>query len=79
MGEKVLTARQLAERYDVARSTARGWFLRRLVPGAYLKETELGSYWVVPERALKGFSKPRPGPAPKANANGRGKKKGGEK
>ncbi len=48
----------------------RGWFLRKLIPGAYLKDTELGgSYWVVPESALKDFEPPKPGPVPKAKAS----------
>ena len=67
MAEKEYTARQLAERFNVAGSTVRGWLLRRLIPGAVLKETGLGnSYWVVPESALKNFVPPKPGPVPKA-------------
>jgi hypothetical protein len=66
MAEKTYTARQLAERFDVAGSTVRGWLLRGLLQGAHLKETELGdSYWVVPESALKDFTPPKPGPVPK--------------
>ncbi len=66
MAEKTYTARQLAERYEVAHSTVRGWLLRRLFPGARLEETGLGtSYWVVPESDLKGFEPPKPGPKPK--------------
>ena len=85
MSEKTYTARQLAERYGVARSTARGWLNRRLIPGARLEETELGdSYWIVPESALKDFVPPKPGPVPKAKANGsspakKSAKKGGRK
>ena len=82
MSEKTYTARQLAERYNVARSTARGWLTRKLIPGARLIETDLGdSYWVVPESALKGFEPPKPGPVPKAKAaektSRRPRKKGG--
>jgi hypothetical protein len=81
MSERTLTARQLAERYKVAPSTARAWFLNGLVPGAYLKETELGSYWVVPENDLKDFVKPTAGrpPKPKTNKNSKTNKKGGKK
>lgn len=82
MAEKTYTARQLAERYNVAGSTVRGWLLRQLIPGAYLKETELGdSYWLVPESALKNFVPPKPGPVPKAKSNGAApaKKKGGRR
>jgi hypothetical protein len=66
MGDKTLTARQVAEHYNVAPSTARAWFLNGIIPGAYMKETELGSYWVVPESALADFVPPKPGPKPKA-------------
>jgi transposase len=78
MAEKTYTARQVAERYNVAGSTVRGWLLRGVLPGAFLKETELGgSYWLVPESTLKNFVPPKPGPAPKANGttkNARSKK-----
>jgi hypothetical protein len=67
MSEKTYTARQLAERYKVARSTARGWLNRKLIPGARLEESPLGdSYWIVPESALKNFEPPKPGPKVKA-------------
>lgn len=71
MAKKTLNARQLAERYGVAPSTARAWFLAGLLPGAYLKETELGSFWVVPEGKLVGFVPPRRGPKPKGVKKGR--------
>jgi hypothetical protein len=75
MSEKTYTARQLAERFGVANSTVRGWLMRRILPGAYLQETELGdSYWLVPESALKDFSPPKPGPIPKAKSETNGKK-----
>lgn len=74
MSEKTYTARQLAERFNVAGSTVRGWLLRGLFPGAELKRTELGdSYWIVPEADVKTFTPPRPGPVPKAKPNGTGK------
>jgi hypothetical protein len=54
--------------------------MRRILPGAYLQETELGdSYWLVPESALKDFSPPKPGPIPKAKSETNGKKKAGAK
>ena len=90
MSERRLTAKQLAERYNVAASTARAWFLNGIVPRAYLKETELGSFWVVPESALASFVPPKPGRPPKhtttekratsqkqaSNGRSAGKKKG---
>jgi hypothetical protein len=84
MSEKTYTAKQLAKRYDVAPSTARGWLTRGLIPGAQLTETGLGdSYWVVPESALKNFTPPKPGPTPKpkggaAKARARKPRKKGE-
>lgn len=74
MAEKLLTARQLAERYDVAPSTARAWFLQGIVPRAVLKETELGSYWVVPESALADFIPPKVGRPQKPKTEKQGKK-----
>jgi hypothetical protein len=68
MSDKILTAKQIAERYAVAASTARAWCLNGTLPGASLKETELGSFWIVPESALTGFVPPKPGPKPKAKS-----------
>ena len=65
MSEKTLTSRQVAERYKVALSTARAWFLQGLVPDAPLKQTELGPVWIVSESALNGFVPPRAGRPPK--------------
>jgi hypothetical protein len=87
MSDKILTAKQIAERYGVAASTARAWCLNGTLPGASLKETELGSFWVVPENKLTNFVPPKPGPKPKvkktAATNGqtpkRAAKKGGKK
>jgi hypothetical protein len=68
MAEKMLSVKDIAARFDVKISTARGWLHRRLFVGAQLKTSELGvSYWVVPESALKDFALPKPGPVPKAN------------
>ena len=68
MNEKTLTSRQVAERYKVALSTARAWFLQGLVPDAQLKQTELGPVWIVSESALNGFVPPRAGRPPKGRA-----------
>lgn len=68
MSDKILTAKQIAERYGVAASTARAWCLNGTLPGASLKETELGSFWVVPESKLVSFVPPKPGPKPKVSA-----------
>ncbi len=66
MSDKLLTAKQIAVRYGVAASTARAWCLNGILPGAYMKETELGSFWIVPESNLLGFVPPKSGPKPKA-------------
>lgn len=80
MSDKTLTAKQIAERYGVAASTARAWCLNGTLPGAYLKETELGSFWVVPENLLANFVPPKPGPKPKSKATKDAiKNKGGKK
>ena len=80
MSGKTLTAKQIAERYGVAASTARAWCLSGTLPGAYLKETELGSFWVVPENSLANFVPPKRGPKPKAKtAKNASRKKGGRK
>lgn len=69
MGNRMLNAKQIAERFGVSNSTARGWLLRGLLPGAELRESELGvSYWVAPESSLKDFVPPKRGPVPKPTA-----------
>jgi hypothetical protein len=65
MAEKTHTAKQVAARFGVAASTVRGWLMRGLLPDATLKQTEVGSYWSIPESALKNFVPPKPGPVPK--------------
>jgi hypothetical protein len=79
MSEKTLTAKQIADRYDVAPSTARAWCLNGTLPGAYLKETELGSFWVVPESGLAKFVPPKPGPKPKDAPPTKATKKGSKR
>jgi hypothetical protein len=59
---KELTTSELAERYGVGHSTARGWCVSGYFPNARLDETPRGSFWVVPESDLKGFVQPRRGP-----------------
>jgi hypothetical protein len=94
MADKVLTVKQVAERYDVAPSTARAWCLSGMLKGAYLAESPAGTYYAIPESSLAGFEPPRRGPKPKAKGGARkratsqkrsnggastGKKKGGKK
>jgi transposase len=73
----MLTSREIAQRFGVSNSTARGWLLRGRFAGAELRESELGQpYWVAPEVSVKSFVPPRPGPVPKAKPEENGKKKG---
>jgi len=73
----MVTSREIAQRFGVSNSTARGWLLRGRFTGAELRESELGQpYWVAPETSVKTFVPPRPGPVPKAKPEQNGKKKG---
>jgi hypothetical protein len=84
MSERTLTSKQVAERYNVAASTARAWFLQGIIPRAQLKQTELGPVWVVPEGALTDFTPPKAGRPRKvqpeqANSTKQASKKKGRK
>jgi hypothetical protein len=69
MAERMLTTKDIAQRFGVSNSTARGWFLRGRFAGAELRHSELGQpYWVAPESSVKNFVPPRPGPTPKPKA-----------
>jgi hypothetical protein len=69
--ERMFTAKDIAKRFGVSNSTARGWLLRGRFAGAELRESELGQlYWVAPESSVDNFIPPKPGPVPKAQANG---------
>lgn len=59
---KELTTSELAERYKVGQSTARGWCTSGYFPNARLDKTPRGDFWVVPEADLEGFVPPRRGP-----------------
>lgn len=64
--EKELTTSELAERYGVSHSTARGWCTSgKFFPHARLVQTLRGDVWVVPESDLEGFVPPRRGPKPR--------------
>jgi excisionase family DNA binding protein len=68
----MLTVREVAERLEVGQSSVRLWAKDGRFPGAQLEESPAGSYWLIPDTALDGFSKQKPGPKPIA-------KKGKEK
>jgi hypothetical protein len=66
MGERMLTAKEIANHFGVSNSTARGWLLRGRFVGAELRHSELGQpYWVAPESSVSAFVLPKPGPVPK--------------
>jgi hypothetical protein len=70
MAEKMLSAKDIAARFGVSNSTARGWLLRGRFAGAQLVQPEIGvPYWVAPEGAVKAFVPPKPGPVPKNPAD----------
>jgi predicted site-specific integrase-resolvase len=58
---KMLTVREVADRFDVASSTVRMWLKEGLLNGAELKESPAGQYWVIPETILREFNKPKAG------------------
>ena len=58
---ETITASELAEMYGVKRVTARAWLKRGIVPGAALKVTPVGGYWLIETTALKDFVPPKQG------------------
>jgi hypothetical protein len=53
--EKMLTAREAAERIGASIISVRVWVAAGRFPGAVKEETPVGSYWLIPESALEGF------------------------
>jgi hypothetical protein len=66
--EKEITTSELAARYGVGQSTARGWCTQGLLPNARQVQEARGTVWYVPERDLVGFVPPRRGPKTKTHA-----------
>lgn len=60
MSEVLLTAEQVATRFDVAVSTVIHWCKRGWLPGAM--QIGKARMWLIPERAVDGFTRPSPGP-----------------
>ena len=56
--EKLMTVREVAEQIDAGESSVRLWAKEGRFPGAKLEETRVGSYWLIPEAALVGFTNP---------------------
>lgn len=59
-----LTAKEVAEKFNVDEQVARRWCRTGLFPNAYPSsiKTGRGNVWMVPESDLKNFKPPRPGP-----------------
>jgi hypothetical protein len=79
-----LTTTQAAERLGVTRHTVGIWCRRGLLAGAYEIDAGRGKVWLIPPKALEGFTPPKPtGRPPKAKAEKparrSSRKKGNEK
>jgi predicted site-specific integrase-resolvase len=61
VNEKKLKASEIAEKFNVRPVTVRAWLKRGLFPTAILEDTLLGKVWLVPEKDLKNFLKPKRG------------------
>ena len=59
-GEKKMTAVQFAKRMEVDYTTVMRWLKLKLVPGAILEETAIGTYWQIPESSLN-MERPKAG------------------
>jgi excisionase family DNA binding protein len=69
--EKALTVKEVANHLGVTDQTIRTWLKRGRFPGARLEETPLGSYWLIPQAALNGFSRRDAGRPAKASKSGK--------
>jgi excisionase family DNA binding protein len=63
-----LTTAQVSERLGTPERTVRLWCKQGRFDGARPVDTPRGSYWLIPESALKNFEKPELGRPPKAQA-----------
>lgn len=56
---KTFTAKEVAERYGVAKRVVQGWCERGLLPSAHKVDSGFGfDVWQIPEADLKDFIKP---------------------
>jgi hypothetical protein len=65
---KMLTTREVANRLGAAESSVRMWARTGRFPGAEEKDSPRGSYWLIPDTALEGFSMGKAGRPPKPKA-----------
>jgi len=75
--EKMLTARQVAQRLGVGHRTVLLWAKQGKIKGAVLIETVVGPHWEIPERAMadmivRGRGRP---PKPKLDKVGHNRRK----
>jgi hypothetical protein len=61
VSERYFRASELANAFDVKSVTVRAWLKRGLFPNAKLEETILGKVWLIPEKDLEVFQKPKKG------------------
>ena len=65
---EMLTTREVANRLGAAESSVRMWARMGRFPGAEEKDSPRGSYWLIPDTALAGFSMGKAGRPPKPKA-----------
>lgn len=58
---RMLTTGEVAKRLGAAISSVKLWANQGKFPGAIREQTPVGSYWMIPEAALKGFEMGKPG------------------
>lgn len=52
----MLTVKEAANLLGQSGQTVRTWLKKGRFPGARLEETALGSYWLIPDIAVEGFT-----------------------
>jgi hypothetical protein len=72
--EKMLTAREVAERLGESLASVRVWIHRGRFPNARLEQSPVVSYWLIPESDLNGFVKHDVGRPPKQASKKKAKK-----
>ena len=64
----MLTVKEVASQLGQTGQTIRTWLKKGRFPGARLEETPLGSYWLIPDTAVEGFTLKKAGRPPKPKA-----------
>jgi hypothetical protein len=63
--EKTLRAKEAVEVFGRSHQTIRTWLKQGRFAGAYLEETPLGSFWLIPSSAVESFESKKVGRPPK--------------